>query len=96
MASKADLSPPPNEVTDFGFVWRQWFNYLFERIGGTTPFKIRGYTVAGLPSATDWASSTAGQEFTGLVYVTDEVGGATLAFSDGTNWRRVQDRVIVS
>lgn len=32
----------------------------------------------------------------GLVYVRDEVGGATLAFSDGVNWRRVQDRVVVS
>lgn len=32
----------------------------------------------------------------GIIYVSDETGGATLAFSDGTNWRRVQDRAIVS
>ena len=31
-----------------------------------------------------------------VVFVTDEAGGATLAYSDGTNWRRVQDRTIVS
>ncbi len=45
------------------------------------------YTVATLPSA----STTSG-----LIYVSDETGGATVAFSDGTNWLRVQDRAIVS
>lgn len=30
------------------------------------------------------------------IYVTDEVGGAVPAFSDGTNWRRCTDRAIVS
>lgn len=47
----------------------------------------KSYTVATLPSAT-----TAG----GMIYVSDETGGATMAFSDGTNWRRVQDRAIVA
>lgn len=32
----------------------------------------------------------------GLLYVKDEAGGATIAFSDGTDWRRVQDRAVVS
>lgn len=32
----------------------------------------------------------------GLIYVRDDVGGATPAFSDGTNWRRVADRAIIS
>lgn len=31
-----------------------------------------------------------------LVFVTNEAGGPVLAFSDGTNWRRVTDRAIVS
>lgn len=31
-----------------------------------------------------------------LRVVPDEVGGAVLAFADGTNWRRVTDRAIVS
>jgi hypothetical protein len=30
------------------------------------------------------------------VYITDEVGGATLAVSDGTVWRRVSDRASIS
>lgn len=48
----------------------------------------RSYTVATLPSAA---------ENTGLcVFVSDEAGGATMAFSDGTDWRRVQDRAVVS
>jgi hypothetical protein len=45
------------------------------------------YTVATLPSAT-----TVGQ----MIYVTDETGGAVPAFSDGTNFRRVTDRAVVS
>jgi hypothetical protein len=44
-------------------------------------------TYASLPSA---AGSTA------LYLVTDEIGGATLVFSDGTVWRRVQDRAVAS
>ena len=47
----------------------------------------QSYTVAGVPSA-----SPAGQ----VIYVSDETGGATLALSDGTDWRRVQDRAIIS
>lgn len=36
------------------------------------------------------------QSVGGMIYVTDDVGGATPAFSDGTNWRRVADRAIIS
>ncbi len=32
----------------------------------------------------------------GMIFVTDESGGAVMAFSDGTNWRRVTDRAIIS
>lgn len=31
-----------------------------------------------------------------LIIVTNEVGGRVPAFSDGTNWRRVTDRAVVS
>jgi len=50
-------------------------------------FQLASYQVANLPSA-----SPAGR----IVYVSDETGGATLAFSDGSDWRRVQDRNVVS
>lgn len=48
--------------------------------------KLSSFTVAGVPA----------QVAGGLIYVSNETGGATIAFSDGTNWRRVQDRVVVS
>ncbi len=32
----------------------------------------------------------------GYIFVTDEVGGPVLAWSDATNWRRVSDGAIVS
>ena len=51
--------------------------------------RVGSYTVAGLPSAT---TSGAGA----IVHVSNEVGGAVLAFSDGTSWRRVTDRIVVS
>ena len=31
-----------------------------------------------------------------MIYVSNESGGATMAFYDGTNWRRIQDRQIIS
>lgn len=31
-----------------------------------------------------------------VVFVSDESGGATLAFSEGNQWRRVQDRAVVT
>lgn len=46
------------------------------------------FTVGTVPSAATYVR--------GLIYVSDETGGPTLAFSDGTNWRRVQDRAVVS
>jgi len=30
------------------------------------------------------------------IFVSDEAGGPVPAFSDGTDWRRVTDRVVVS
>lgn len=50
--------------------------------------RLPRYTVAGLP--------TASQHTDGLIIVSNEVGGLTPAFSDGTNWRRVHDRAIVA
>ena len=46
------------------------------------------YTVATVPDATLWNN--------GAIIVSDEVGGRTIATSDGTNWRRVVGGVIIS
>lgn len=51
-------------------------------------FQAKSYTVVGLPAAATYPR--------GVIYVSNESGGAVLAFSDGTNWRRVTDRAVVS
>ena len=61
----------------------------------TVPLQVNGamrvaaYTVATLPSASGSGEGA-------IAHVSNEVGGAVLAFSDGTNWRRVTDRAIVA
>ncbi|MCY7272380.1 MAG: hypothetical protein LH702_01205 [Phormidesmis sp. CAN_BIN44] len=54
----------------------------------TGSVKLASFTVATVPSAS--ANSA------GMIYCSNELGGATPAFSDGVNWRRVQDRAIIS
>lgn len=49
---------------------------------------LPSYTVATVPSAASNARK--------FIYVSNEVGGAVPAFSDGTNWRRVTDRAVIS
>lgn len=53
----------------------------------TGPAILPTYTVAGVPTASSFTR--------GMIYVSDETGGAVPAFSDGTNWRRVTDRNII-
>jgi hypothetical protein len=48
-------------------------------------------TVATVPTALNSRVGLAG-----VIIVTDEAGGRTLATSDGTNWRRVNDGAIIS
>jgi len=50
-------------------------------------FVLPSYTTSTLPSA-----AVAGA----MIYVTNEAGGPVPAFADGTNWRRVTDRAIVT
>lgn len=64
-------------------------NLLYDRIGPDVPSgPLATYTVATVPSAAEHVRK--------LIYVSDETGGPTVAFSDGTNWLRVQDRAVVS
>jgi hypothetical protein len=59
------------------------FEYISDIFGPTGD----SFLVASLPS-----SAQPGQ----MIYVSDETGGSVMAFSDGTNWRRITDRAIVS
>lgn len=53
------------------------------------PMRVGQYPKASLPSP-----SVTGAGAT--IYVNDDVGGATMAFSDGSAWRRVTDRAVVA
>ncbi len=46
------------------------------------------YTVATVPSAATFTN--------GVIIVSNEAGGRTIATSDGTNWRRVSDGTVIS
>lgn len=52
------------------------------------PVVMPEFTVAGLPSASAYPGA--------WINVSNETGGYVIAFSDGTNWRRVTDRAVVS
>lgn len=54
----------------------------------SAPVLFAEYSKTALPSASTYKS--------GMIMVTDDVGGYTPAFADGTNWRRVADRNIIS
>ena len=59
------------------------FEYISDIFGPTGD----SFLVASLPSA-----AQPGQ----MIYVSDETDGSVMAFSDGSNWRRITDRTIVS
>lgn len=52
------------------------------------PLSLAAFSKADLPDPARWADH--------FIIVTDDVGGRVPAFSDGTNWRRVTDRNIIS
>lgn len=60
-----------------------------QNVSFNQPPKVPSYAMSGLPSASTFGAGS-------MIYVTDETGGATLAFADGTVWRRVSDRAEVS
>jgi len=84
------LPPPPSKVTVFDSQWIRWLSGFYDKSGAQTT--AEGFSVAGLPPANKSESN----KYTRIIYVYDEAGGAVLAFSDGVNWLRVTDRVIVS
>lgn len=91
---------PPTDRKNSGWTRReipprQWWNWLWWKTGDWLRWlderenRPSEYTVAQLPSASDEGAGK-------MVYVSNESGGAVIAFSDGTDWRRVTDREVVS
>ena len=88
-----NLQPPPKDSSILK-VWQDWLYSVYTRLGESYgPLPIKGFGKAALPTASKWGDVSS---FSSLIYVYDEAGGAVLAFSDGTNWRRVTDRNMVS
>lgn len=90
---------PPVEIPPDHRSFKQWCLRALEfltdedqEMAGSWTFAqppiLPTYTVSTLPDVTEYAR--------GMIYVSDETGGAVPAFSDGTNWRRVTDRAVVS
>lgn len=52
------------------------------------PVILKSYVKTALPSAATYIY--------GIIIVTNDVGGLTIAYSDGANWRRVQDRNVIA
>ena len=71
-------------------VYNLFFDDLFSKLNEFLGDSVllTSYTVATLPDATT--------NLDGIIIVSDETGGRTIATSDGTNWRRVSDGAIVS
>lgn len=77
------MIPSPTAYSD----WKRWAEALYKHFATQRPTgRLPIHTVSNLPPPTA----------AGLIYVSDETGGAVPAFSDGTNWRRVTDRAVVS
>ena len=86
------IAPPgPPFLNQFAQAVQSWVQTLM-----SAPVKIKARPVADLPPAADWFSSHASMGYSAFIFVTDEAGGSIPAFSDGTNWRRVTDRAVVS
>ena len=71
--------------------WDAFLNALINAVNAVSQNGIvnhKAYTVATVPSASDNAGRS--------IYVTDETGGPTLAFSNGTNWLRYSDGATIS
>lgn len=78
-------------VTNTGIVPRQWalfFTDLSRLLLNKTPTPSLNTTVSTMPDPTLYTGN--------MIFVSNEAGGAVMAFSDGINWRRCTDRAIVS
>ncbi len=77
------------KLTDGAGVLRQILTLSATKLTVDGAVRVKSHAKASLPAAS-------GEGAGAILYVSDEAGGAVLAFSDGTSWRRVTDRAVVS
>lgn len=97
--------PPSNDVTEIedysassGLVVRQdpvFYNYILRFVATVKKFflnvhVLKSYTVAQALAIA--ATSSEGL----MIYVSNESGGKVMAFHDGTTFRRVTDRAVIT
>lgn len=86
--------PSLQAVNQSGLFSGPWYEFLrFVSRRAITPV-APSYTKAQLQGGAAVFTATANPS--AIVVCSDEAGGAVLAFSDGTNWRRVTDRAVIS
>jgi hypothetical protein len=95
VAPKIPLPPagtPPWAIAAF----KDLAGWVFQML--RRPVRMPSYTVAevALLTAADYFSSASGNAYSSLIFVSNESGGSVPAFSDGSKFRRVTDRAIVS
>jgi hypothetical protein len=92
LSDYGSITTTANAIIDYGSITDTVIAIVNNDYGtlstGSGPVEFPQYTVSTLPDADVWTGH--------MIYVSNETGGATMAFSDGTNWRRIQDRAIVS
>ncbi|WP_342362196.1 DUF2793 domain-containing protein [Terrarubrum flagellatum] len=86
LAGDDDLSV---KTSSDGSSWSETMRFATDRIIAGAPIRLRNSTVAALPSASGAGAGA-------LIYVSDASGGAVPAFSDGSSWRSVADRAVIS
>jgi hypothetical protein len=86
------FAPLGDPVDDYGFISEAanvTLDYGAVVSDSRSPTSHSSYTVTEVNSLT---GMTPGD----MVFISDEVGGPTMAFYDGVNWRRIQDRQVIS
>lgn len=86
--SAAIPRPPDPKLGPLHAVLTSLITEILQFLSVKQPWQVARFVVAALPDATEWEGS--------LIYVTDETGGPTMAFSDGSDWLRIYDNAVVS
>lgn len=85
--------PPFKDVTltkegRFVPTWVLWIQEVYRVLSGQRPVQLQSVTVLTLPVAADNTGA--------LIYVSNAMGGAIPAYSDGVNWRRTDTGAIIT
>lgn len=89
----AGIAKGKNELIPATDRMQQFMDDIDERFNGfllgANGVRLPSYVKASLPAVPPAAEPS-------MIFVSDDVGGAVPAFSDGTDWRRVTDRAVIA